>query len=90
MNITVPFVRLAMVALAASFASPLFTANAMAAKEKFERKKPHVNVGTIGNVDQAPGGLAVSQGDESRNPSNPNSSAEEDCQAEATTPSTSC
>lgn len=90
MNITVPFVRLAMVALAASFASPLFTADAMAAKEKFQRTKPHVNVGTIGNVDQEPRGLAVSQGGESRSPSNPNSSADEDCQAGTTAPSTSC
>jgi GTPase len=52
MNITVPFVRLAMVAFAASITSPFLTVDAMAAKETFERNKPHVNVGTIGHVDQ--------------------------------------
>ena len=33
------------------------SANSFAAKEKFERTKPHVNVGTIGQVEQ--GGAAT-------------------------------
>ncbi len=35
--------------------------SAMAQKEVFERNKPHVNVGTIGNQSQAPSGLATQQ-----------------------------
>lgn len=50
MNFRMPLVRLAMVAFAASITSPFLVVDVMAAKEKFERTKPHVNVGTIGNV----------------------------------------
>jgi len=51
MNFAMPLVRLAIVAFAASFTTPFLSADAMAAKEKFERNKPHVNIGTIGHVD---------------------------------------
>jgi hypothetical protein len=51
MNISTPLARLAAMALATTFALPLLAVDAMAAKEKFERTKPHVNVGTIGHVD---------------------------------------
>lgn len=53
MNIRMPLVRLAMVAFAASITSPFLVVDAMAAKETFQRNKPHVNVGTIGHVDSS-------------------------------------
>jgi len=51
MNISAPLARLAAIVPAATFAFSLLAVDAMAAKEKFERTKPHVNVGTIGHVD---------------------------------------
>jgi hypothetical protein len=51
MNISTLLARLAAMTLATATALPLLAADAMAAKEKFERTKPHVNVGTIGHVD---------------------------------------
>jgi hypothetical protein len=56
MNIRALLASLTGAAAAATVALPLFAVDAMAAKEKFQRTKPHVNVGTIGNVDQEPGG----------------------------------
>jgi hypothetical protein len=58
MDIPIPSAKLATMALAAMVALAFLAADAMAAKEKFERTKPHVNVGTIGQVDQEPVGLA--------------------------------
>jgi hypothetical protein len=40
--------KLAGAALLTLFALPLSAPDAFAAKEKFQRSKPHVNVGTIG------------------------------------------
>ena len=50
--------RLFAAALAVLAGAQAFAVDAFAAKEKFERSKPHVNVGTIGQTDQgrlAPG-----------------------------------
>lgn len=76
MNIRMPLARLAAVAIAAMVAVPLLAADAMAAKAKFERNKPHVNVGTIGHVDQQPGALATP---DSNGTAAPDSSPDDDC-----------
>lgn len=52
--------RLILAASLALFASQAFVTGAMAAKEKFERTKPHVNVGTIGKT-ETPGDLTTGQ-----------------------------
>jgi hypothetical protein len=51
-------------ALATVFALQFIAANAEASKETFVRNKPHVNVGTVGNVDSTPNPnkLAAPQG----------------------------
>ena len=86
MTIRMPFTRLAMVVLAAMVALPFVAADAMAAKEKFERTKPHVNVGTIGNSDQdGPGGLATPAGDGTTTP-NDTGPADQDCKPDPSKP----
>ena len=52
MNTSTVRARLTGAALAAMFALPFLAADAIAAKEKFQRSKPHVNVGTIGHVEE--------------------------------------
>jgi hypothetical protein len=61
-NIRTPPARLGTIALAAMVALPFLAADAMAAKETFQRSKPHLNVGTIGHPPQEPGNLANSGG----------------------------
>jgi len=51
MNLRALLASLTGAAVAATLALPFFAVDAMAAKEKFQRTKPHVNVGTIGHVD---------------------------------------
>jgi hypothetical protein len=53
--------RLFVAAVVTLFASQAFVSGAMAAKEKFERTKPHVNVGTIGNDETPPNQLTTEQ-----------------------------
>jgi len=81
MKLTIPLVRLAIVAFAASFASPFLTVDAMAAKAQFERNKPHVNVGTIGHVDQGKNAEIDTSGATSLQSS---SSGGQGCQPDAT------
>ena len=86
MKIRMPFARLAMVVPAAVLALTFVAADAMAAKEKFERTKPHVNVGTIGNVDQdGPGGLATPDGEAATSP-NDNRPGGQDCKPDPSKP----
>jgi hypothetical protein len=51
--------RLILCVAIALLAAQTLASGAMAAKEKFERTKPHVNVGTIGHVDDGPDQLAT-------------------------------
>ena len=78
MNVSVQTVKILTIATAAALAAPLLTVDAMAAKEKFERTKPHVNVGTIGNggSSENPNNLATPQGG---NAADGNSSTSGDC-----------
>jgi hypothetical protein len=60
MKFRTPLAPIAVMALAVTLAQPFLAADAMAAKERFQRTKPHVNVGTIGHVDQdGPSALAT-------------------------------
>jgi hypothetical protein len=82
MDISTPLARLA--AIAAMFALPFFAGDAMAAKEKFERTKPHVNIGMIGHIGQEPGDLANPDGNATTGPdSNPGAS---DCKPDPSMP----
>lgn len=83
MNIRTPIVNLAIVAFAASITSPFLTADAMAAKEKFERTKPHVNIGTIGHVDNGKSTL-VDPGDAGATSLQSGDSVEQGCQPDPT------
>lgn len=84
MYISTPIARFAALALATMVALLLLAADAMAAKEKFERTKPHVNVGTIGHVDNPnPGELTAP---ESGAASTSGSSGANDCKPDPSKP----
>lgn len=59
--------KVAGLTLLTAFSIHFVTTDAMAAKEKFERTKPHVNIGTIGHDQQGPGQLTGNSGGQDGN-----------------------
>ena len=68
MDVRMSSTKLLAAASLTTLALLFLSADAMAAKAKFERSKPHVNVGTIGHVDQEPGDLTNPDGNSATSP----------------------